>query len=397
MITLIEFFDKDTIKNILAPISLKPKKIIFIYDSGIKDMNYFLGLKKCFLSHMPNIIMEIVPVNISSIDDIYNKTVNIISKNDNCVIEFTGGSELMMIAGYMAGNKYNAKLIYTDIIKGEIININNSNDVIKIANLTLTDFIDAKGACVLGSSHSEPLESEFKNILNMCHYIFDNLQAWKNTCTFLQIAVSHMQLYELDFKSKILLTLNNGRKISPDIEILNKFLKYNFIEDINMTKENIRFKFKNNKYKQYMINFGLWLELYVYINAKMSNMFDDVRLGSVIDWNAYDGLNVVGNEIDVIIMDKSMPVFISCKLKAADTPALNELLINKKRLGGWFSKSIIVAFGNDKRSNSGTYKRARELGIDLLDMNDIKSSNFSNILVDTIRKQDLIGLKWTRV
>ena len=30
MVTLIEFFDKDTLKNILAPISLKPDKVVFI-------------------------------------------------------------------------------------------------------------------------------------------------------------------------------------------------------------------------------------------------------------------------------------------------------------------------------------------------------------------------------
>ena len=71
MVTLIKFFDKDTLKNILAPITLKPDKVVFIYDNGLKDMNYFISIKKCFLNHMPNVIIEKIPVNVSSIDDIY--------------------------------------------------------------------------------------------------------------------------------------------------------------------------------------------------------------------------------------------------------------------------------------------------------------------------------------
>lgn len=397
MVTLIKFFDKDTLKNILAPITLKPDKVVFIYDNGLKDMNYFVSIKKCFLNHMPNVIVEKMSVNVSSVEDIYYKTLEAIDKNENCIIEFTGGSELMMIAGYMAGSRSNTKLLYTDIIQGKIINIHDKKDFVKTARLTLSDFIDAKGACFLGNSHSEPEEWEFKKIIEMCHYIFENINEWKSTCSFFQIAVSNMSSEDLNLKSKIYLFFKNGKRVSPNKDMLNRFLKLGFIEDLNMTKENIRFKFKNKKYKQYMIGFGLWLELYVYISAKNSGVFDDVRLGSVIDWNAYDSINIAGNEIDVIIMDNSMPIFISCKLREADTAALNELVIARKRLGGWFSKNIMVAFGKDKQKNSGTYKRAKELGIAFLDMRDIKSHDFSDILVETIRGQDLVSLKWTKV
>lgn len=44
------------------------------------------------------------------------------------------------------------------------------------------------------------------------------------------------------------------------------------------------------------------------------------------------GLKIGGNEIDVMLMEDSLPVFISCKLKDADTAALNELLLQKS---GW--------------------------------------------------------------
>ena len=92
-------------------------------------------------------------------------------------------------------------------------------------------------------------------------------------------------------------------------------------------------RFNSLQDKQYCINYGVWLELYVYVAAASSGAFEDVKLGTMIDWNVYDGLKIGGNEIDVMLMEDSPPVFISCKLKDADTAALNELLIAKKAVG----------------------------------------------------------------
>ena len=42
MVTVIKYFDKDAIKNILAVLSIKPDKVVFLYDKEIKNMNYCL-------------------------------------------------------------------------------------------------------------------------------------------------------------------------------------------------------------------------------------------------------------------------------------------------------------------------------------------------------------------
>ena len=179
--------------------------------------------------------------------------------------------------------------------------------------------------------------------------------------------------------------------------MLYEFQKMGFIRDLYFSGKYVVLSFVSKLAKSYLINYGVWLELFVYINAVKSGVFQDVKLGAMIDWDAYDGYTVAGNEIDIILMDKSMPVFISCKLKDADTPALNELLIAKKRLGGWFSKAIIVTFGNDKELKTGTYRRSRELGIEMLGKEDILSDNFQDRLIKTVRGHNLISLKWKKV
>ena len=391
MDTQIEFYDKDVIKNILGVISLRPEKVVFIYDKELKDMTVFHGLMKCYQKRVPNMILEKYPVDILDIDNIYQKLSEVMERNEHCVIDLTGGSELMTIAGFKAGSEKNVEMIYTDIIQGRIMDIRDKNHVRKAQRLTLEDFIDAKGACLIGNSHVVPPQERFEDILAMCRILFEHIKQWKETCGFIQVAMANTSAHELHLCTKW------SKRFMPSEDLLYAFQRFGFIKNLELTKAHIRFDFTTERAKQYLINYGVWLELFVYINAKKSGRFDDVLLGAMIDWNAYDGITVAGNEIDVILSENSLPVFISCKLRDVDTAAINELVIAKKRLGGWFSKSIIVSFGNDKRNKTGTYKRAQEMGVEILDKSDILSEDFSQRLVDTIRGHDLVSLKWKKV
>ena len=177
--TIIEFFDKDTIKNILAVLTLEPDRVVYIYDDAIKDKKYFDALNKCFKKHIPHIRVEAVAVNNNSVSDIYEKTMSIIDSDKDCMMELTGGSELMMIAGHKAGSERKIQMLYTDIAAGTITDIENPEWVKETAVLTLDDFIDAKGAAYVGGMHNEPEERDFDKILEMARYLFRNLREWR--------------------------------------------------------------------------------------------------------------------------------------------------------------------------------------------------------------------------
>ncbi len=395
--TQIAFYDKDAIKNILAVLTVAPKKVVYIYDQELKDMSRFAGLQKCFYKHFPGITVETYAVNIFRIHEIYQQICEIIDTNEDCALDLTGGSELMTIAGYQAGLDKGIRLLYTDIIKQQMIDVLDETKVEKTATLTLEDFVDAHGAQFIGASHDEPKEEEFGRILSMCRTIFTHLTAWKNTCSFFQVALADSAPGELDLRIRTEIQQKDGRWLKPDEDLLYEFQRQGFIRDLYFSGKHLVLTIRSKRYKTYLISFGVWLELYVFIHAKKCGCFQDVKLGTMIDWDAYDGLVVAGNEIDVILQDGSMPVFISCKLRSADTPALNELIVAKKRLGGWFSKGIIVTFGDEKSSKNGTYKRAKELGIELLDKSDVLSSDFGERLVKTIQGHDLVSLKWKKI
>lgn len=399
MKTLLKYYDKDVLKNISAPLALKPEKMIFFYDNSIQDMTWFHSLKKCFKHTMPNIVMEHISLDILDMVDIYRKTKKALEENEDCAMEFTGGSELMLIAGFKAGagRVVPVPLYYTDLVKGIIIDLTENRPIANVPKIKLEHFMDARGACLMGHSHKVPLEERYDDILNMCDVLFCNINHWKTTSNFIQIVAARFSSHEMFMKSKIQATQKNGKKVSPDKKILQAFQKFGFIRDLKMTQDNVSFTFSSVMDKQYVINYGIWLELYVYIYAKRSCAFDDVWLGALIDWNAYDASRMAGNEIDVVLSDQSMPVFISCKLRSADTAAVNELMIEKKRIGGWFSKGILVAFGRDKQEKTSTYLRAKEFGIEILDAKDVLSANFGEILVKTVKEHDLNSLKWKKV
>lgn len=397
MRTLIKYYDKDALKNIMATLTLKPHKVVFFYDKGIQDITFFYGIRKCFRKYIPQVILETYPVDILNMDEIYTKTIKAIGDGKDCMMDLTGGSELMMIAGYKAGNEKKIDLLYTDLVNGVIMNLEDGSIVKKTTVLTLDDFVDARGARFIGNSHSEPGPERYENILEMSRTLFANLEKWKQTSGYFQTVTARFAPHELHINSRIEVSQKSGKKVTPNRKLLYAFQRYGFIRNLKISKDHLSFIFSSWEDKQYIISYGVWLELYVFISAKMTGAFDDVKLGAMIDWNAYDGVTVAGNEIDVIISDNSLPVFISCKLRSADTAALNELLIAKKRVGGWFSKGIIVTFGRDKQDNTGTYKRAKELGIELLDSKDILRHDFGEVLVKTIREHDLVSLKWKKV
>lgn len=395
---LIEYYDKDVLKNIMSPLTLHPDKVIYLYDSGLKDETVFRSLEKCFTKHI-TVEVEHIPVDIRTVESIRQATCAVIEQNgaENCMLELTGGSELMMIAGYKAGREMGVRMLHTDLIRRCINDIETDEVIAPTTTLTLENFVDAKGACFVGESHRPPQPERYEAINKMARFLFAHLQDWKSTCNWMQTVVSRALPHELYIESRKNVFMKHGKMVAPVKEIMKEFQRLGFIRNLVMDDHRVQFSFCSIEDKQYCISYGVWLELYVYVAAASSGVFDDVNLGTMIDWDAYNGKRLGGNEIDVLLMDDSLPVFISCKLRDADTAALNELLIAKKRLGGWFSKGLIVTFSKERKEGTGTYQRAQELGLEMLDSKDILAEDFQERLVKAIRGHDLINLKWEKV
>lgn len=384
MKTLIEFQDYDVLTNLSSILSVRPDRVIFIYDRNLSTKNSIQYTYEACKEHLPKLEYQIYSINSTNLNSLYGFIKDLVEESKECLIDLTGGSELMVIAGFKAGMDAGASLIYADLVKKHILDIKSNTVFCSFAEIKLEDYVAAKGARLLENSHIEPDVNSYLPIMKMSRIIFNNLYQWKKTCAYFQKVMSGTE-NRLFFHGKSVIDSHQGKTLEPDLRLIDKMQELGFIKDLETSKESIQFTFVSQMYKQYLLTYGIWLELFVYISAKKVDRFEEARLGIVIDWTAHDGFSISGNEIDVVLMRNSAPILISCKLTEPDSDDLNEILITAKRLGGLHARSVLVTFSNIKKDNTGIYKRAKELGIIIFDKQDILRSGFSEKLSLTFR------------
>lgn len=142
----------------------------------------------------------------------------------------------------------------------------------------------------MGESHQPPKPERYDAINNMARFLFRHLRDWKVTCSWLQTVAARGFSHDLQMESRRNIHTKSGKPVSPKDEILLEFEKNGFFKKLSLDKNGIWIRFNSLQDKQYCINYGVWLELYVYVAAASSGAFEDVKLGTMIDWNVYDGL-----------------------------------------------------------------------------------------------------------
>ena len=101
--------------------------------------------------------------------------------------------------------------------------------------------------------------------------------------------------YGLNFSANMTFIHKDGRKYRPNPGMLEAFEKNGFIKNLSMSNNRVSFTYLYPEAKTYMTTYGLWLEMFVFISAKRLGKFSDVKLGAMIDWDAYDDIRAAGN------------------------------------------------------------------------------------------------------
>ncbi len=373
----IEFFDDENLINLISVLSVKPDKVCFVYDNknfSKKDIDKIFNTCKV---HIKDLQCELHPVNSKNLNEIYDLTLKLIPEDEECVIDLTGGSDLMIIAGYKVATQNDlVKMIYIDIEKEEVINLENGQVISKTSSVSLEDYLSSIGAWFLPNTIEAPKSEDFDRISKMAKYIFNNISEWRMTSNYLQQSMSFNPC--LEFKNTYSYRTCKS-KYRPNKALLIESERLGFISDLKINNM-VEFSFPSQTYKYYMTTYGIWLELFVYIEAHKLMNVSEIIHGAIIDWVVDDGIDKAGNEIDVLLNMKSRPISISCKLTDPDIESINEILVNTRRISGRKGKGILVAFSDMKKNNSSTFIRAKNLGIGVIDKQDILSDNFSERL-----------------
>ena len=94
------------------------------------------------------------------------------------------------------------------------------------------------------------------------------------------------------------------------------------------------------------------------------------------------------NEIDVVIMKNSQPIFISCKMRPIEKETVYEVYAMAKRLAGNSGRALIattfdVRSGKDERNS--IYLRMAKMKVGLIESKDFIRQNPSEVFTRALR------------
>ena len=169
-----------------------------------------------------------------------------------------------------------------------------------------------------------------------------------------------------------------GGRVQANPDALRNMQSAGLIDDLSISEqEGVRFSFRDAQVRAWLRDVGSALELHIYQSCRALGIFDDVRTSVVVDWQGGNQPDAVTNEIDVMATCGVRPIFISCKTCDVKTEALNELAILRDRFGGQIARAAIVTA---ERGRAPMRHRAMELGIDVIDLEDLQGPDLARRL-----------------
>lgn len=366
----IQFLDKDIVGALVPALSMEPERVIFLYDSKEVGENQRKEVSEALKSSMPKLEIQYEHTNMLVLEDVQEKLENLIKifRNKEIQIDITGGTEIMTACGLMVAREHNLIATYVDFYAKHVINVFTRERLAEIVHVTLSDYLTAIGGKYMSSSHYTPEEKEYERILSMAKVIFSNEKKWDKFFTHMTHGFSAKGVMEF--------SMGKNRADKDCMYILEAFLKRGFAKQIGED----RYRFASDADKEYMTVSGIWLEAYIYIQAK--KCFEEVYMGVNIDWNKRDICESRDNEIDVVVMKNSQPIFISCKMRPIEKETVYEIYAMAKRLGGMYGKAVIATttdVRSGKEERNSIYLRMAKMKVGLIESKDFIRQNPSEV------------------
>ena len=116
--------------------------------------------------------------------------------------------------------------------------------------------------------------------------------------------------------------------------------------------------------------------------AREAGIFCDVRTSVVVEWTVSEekGTPPTRNEIDVMCVAGTMPVFISCKMASPSPLALSEIEVLCRRFGGEAARAVVVTAAEPRRDSPAIYQRSKDLGITLIGGDVLRTGKLAQCL-----------------
>lgn len=354
---LISQVDEHNESNILVAKEFNPEVVYLIKDKLYQDKAD--TLKMYYEKNFKNIKLEIFDVeegNKKALEKIIDNV-----KENNIIVNLTGGKRINSLILLDLCIKEKLIAVYIDIKKQIMYEFKDNIEIYEktFEDLEIDDIVKASGGKIVEDS-SELCNK--KDLIYFAEQISNNLGLWHKY----KQQLYESSIFEHDSNEPQRIYIHIQTLENEEINLLDKILsKLKEMNEISYRKEKdkITVNFNNSYIKAFIFKSGTWLEIEINKLINSIEEIDEAKNGVMFLWD--DENQAVRNELDVVAVKDSVPIFISCKdSDKYNEMALNELNVYAEKFGGENSYKILVATKEPMKSPVRT--RAKEMGIHLI-------------------------------
>ena len=378
MKTLIELYDETPIENVLSADTFLPERIIYLCPDEIAQDKARQKKLLDYFKHR-NHSVEIVFLNTSlfHVDKVTRQLRRVIEEYPDCAVDIAGGSDAALFAAGFVCSETGVPVFTHSRRKQCFFDSNNASFAHRLpfsVRYSVEDFFYmAGGAIKEGRVSNNRLQDYIDRIDPFFNVFMKHRKKWNHFITWMQRAS------QTEKNGKVSLSVScdyemkgeRGSRIPADEDLLKAFEKLGFLSELEIReKEKVSFRFADEQIRYWLRDQGSVLEIYTWKACRDTGLLHAVRCSTIVEWDSAERGDKVTNEIDVMAVKDTIPVFISCKTCMVDTAAINELAILRDRYGGNAAKAFIISTENFRAI---TLRRAHALNIDVITLNDLRS------------------------
>ncbi len=388
METIIELYDREPMRNVLAPSVLRPARVIYLGGHLLEDAHRKQSLTRFFEMKSKNTEVLFFTVDTFDCDAIRQMLTEILFRYPDAVIDITGGSSMMLFAVGMFCKEHSIPVFSYHGKKNRLFEVFHCPQARTLPcepKFTVPEILSLAGGSLLRYGHVAPSDltpQMLRQTEQVFSLFFSHPHRFNRMIQYFQAVCSHdSDSNALTVHAPTNVRVSGGKSISIDGELIARLAEFGLISDLHMNNGRLQFQFKNKLIRQCLNDVGVWLEMYVYKEAVESGLFDDVQISVVVDWDGdvRSQINTI-NEIDLILTRGVSSLFVSCKSGIPSTMALNEINTLTEWFGGMFSKGAIVTMCDLSSVSPSAYRRAIDMGLCVIQKEDIQSSKIAELL-----------------
>jgi hypothetical protein len=349
-IVLFCLVSEQAMANVLPILQLQPRRVLlFTTDEEKTTAHCIAGMiqKRNFeCSIVPQLLP---PYDALAVRDILNTHVKACGKDEEPVLNVTGGTKVMALGAYETFRQAERTIIYNDMDHDQLIVLYPPDAKLRTekASLTVKEYLSAYGYSIDALKIHKFGNSYHRFVRILSGAVLDEFEVCCERVkrSFPEGSYLQHRPFSRNFKSfRLMKDINKGVTLTH--------LPTNTVVSL-----------KNDQFLS-----GVWLEYLTYLKVRNCGT-DDCKMSVNIRRTDSDP-----NEIDVLGVKKGRLILVSCKSTKYNKKDIFELEGLKNLAGGTFGKCYLVI---GMFSPRGQIKRAQEMGITVVTTKELMNYQFN--------------------